>query len=121
MVGPGQVWPIRVAAAVGVFCFTFLIRGMRDALYGPSGRSWLRAVLVAGASGLLIPGVTFGVCLTLTGEPRSSLMDILQPDRIGIPLLPWAMLLAWVPVVAAAYWTEKELRYRREWDSLQIS
>ena len=119
-VGTGQAWPIILAGAAGVFCFTFLNHWMRDALYGPSGRSWLRAVLVGAASSLVIPGVTFGVCLTLTGEPWSSMMNLLLPDRIGIPLLPWTMLLTWVPVAATAYLTEKELRYRREWASLQI-
>jgi hypothetical protein len=119
-IGTGQAWPIIPAVAAGVFCFTFLNHWMRDALYGPSGRSWLRAVLVGGAASLLIPGVTFGVCLTLTGEPWSSMMEILLPDRLGIPLLPWAMLLTWVPVAVTAYVKEKELRYRREWDNLQI-
>jgi hypothetical protein len=110
----GHLWPIIPGIAVLFFCFTFLNHWMRDALYGPSGHSWLRAVLVGGASSLLIPGVTFGVCLTITGEPWSSMMDVL-------PLLPWGMLLTWVPVAVIAYLTEKELRYRREWDSLQIS
>lgn len=120
-VGTGQAWPIILAGAAGAFCFTCLNHWMRDALYGPSGRSWLRAVLVGGASSLLIPGATFGVCLTITGESWSSMMNIVQPDRIGISLLPWAMLLTWVPLAATAYLTEKELRYRREWDCLQIS
>jgi hypothetical protein len=110
----GQLWPIIPAAAVLFFCFTFLNHWMRDALYGTSGRSWLRAVLVGGASSLLIPGATFGVCLTITGEPWSSMRNIL-------PLLPWAISLTWVPVAVTAYANEKELRYRREWDSLQIS
>ena len=114
-------WPIIPAAAVLVFCFTFTTNWMRDALYGPAGRSWLRAVLVGGAASLLIPGVTVGVCLTLTGELWSSMKDFLQPDALGIPLLPWAVLLSWVPVTVTAYMTEKELRYRREWESLQIS
>jgi hypothetical protein len=107
-------WPTIPAAAILAFCFTLMSNWMRDALYGPAGRSWLRAIVVGGACSLLVPGMTFGVCLTFTGEAWSSLMSVL-------PLIPWAGLLVWVPVSVAAYMTDRGLRYRREWDSLQIS
>src|SRR5262249_37101154 len=35
------------AAAILVFGFTLMTNWMRDALYGPAGRSWLRVVLVS--------------------------------------------------------------------------
>ncbi len=100
--------------AILAFGFTFMNNWMRAALYGPSGRSWLRAVLVSGASSLLLPGVTFGVCLWFSGEVWLSMKSVL-------PMLPWAVLLMWVPVAVIAYMTEMKQRYRREWDSLQIS
>jgi hypothetical protein len=58
--------------------------------------------------------VIFGLCLTFTGEPWSSLMSALW-------LMPWAALLVWVPVTVFACISEKRLRYRREWESLQIN
>lgn len=106
-------WPIIPASAVLIFGFTLATNWLRDALYGPAGRSWPRAVAVAGASTLLIPGVTLGLCLIFTGELSSSLQSVL-------PLLPWALLLAWIPMAITARLTEKELLYRREWDTLQI-
>ena len=107
-------WPLIPAAAVLVFCFTFMSNWMRDALYGPAGRSWLRAVLVGGASAFPIPGVTFTVCWLHSGEVWVSLVSVQS-------LLPGAVLLTWVPVTITAYLADKELRYRREWESLQIS
>jgi hypothetical protein len=106
-------WPSIPAATLLVFCYTFLNSWMRDALYGPAGRSWLRAVLIGGASSLLIPGVTFVLCLILTGKAGLSMVTVL-------PLFPWAVSLVWIPVAVAAYISEKRLRYRREWDSLPI-
>jgi ATP-dependent Clp protease ATP-binding subunit ClpC len=105
-------WPIIPGAAVLVFCFTLACNALRAALYGPAGRSWPRAVVIAGVSTLFIPGVTFALCWIFTGEAESSLQSVL-------PLVPWALLLAWVPVAITAHLTEKELRYRREWDTLQ--
>lgn len=106
-------WPIIPAAAVLVFGFTLMSNWMRAALYGPAGRSWLRAALVAVASSALIPGATYVVCLSHSGDAWASMMNVL-------PLLPWGALLAWVPVAITAHMTDRELRWRREWDSLQI-
>ena len=116
-----EEWPIIPAMAGLGFGFTFMNRWMRNALYGPSGRSWLRAWLVGGLSALLIPAMTFALCLTYTGEPWSSMMTVLRPARLGIPLLVWGIMLTWVPVAVTAYLTERSLRDRREWDNLQIS
>jgi hypothetical protein len=115
-----EEWPIIPAAAGLAFGFSFMNSWMRNALYGPSGRSWLRAFLVSCASALLIPVMTFGLCMIYTGEPWSSMMTMLQPARLGMPLLVWGVLLTWVPVATTAYLTERSLRYRREWDNLQI-
>jgi len=107
-------WPIIVSAAVIVFSFTYMSRWMRDALYGSAGRSWSRAVLVAAESSLIIPGVTFVLCAAFSRELGSSLLS-------ASALLPGALLLTWVPVTVCAYKMERRLRYRRDWDSLQIA
>ena len=88
--------------------------------FGAEGRSWLRTVLIGVMSSLLVPAVTFGVCLAATGEPWSSLSDLVRPDELGIPLLLWAMLLTWMPVASFAYATELHQHYQREWASLPI-
>jgi hypothetical protein len=106
-------WPIIPAGAFLATGFTLASNGMREAAFAPSGRSWFRGILIAAASSLLIPGVTFGVLLVHTGDATASMMTVL-------PLMPWAILLSWVPVTATAYMTERELRYRREWETLPI-
>jgi ATP-dependent Clp protease ATP-binding subunit ClpC len=106
-------WPVLLAIPVGVFGFIFLADGMRQALDGPTGRSWPRAILVALASWLLVPGVTFGVLLTYSGDVRSSLMDVL-------PLVPGAVLTP-VFFVAPVHGFAAEIRSHREWASLQIN
>ena len=106
-------WPIIPAAAILAFCFTLLANWMRAALYGPAGRSWVRAVLIGGAAALIIPAATFGLCAAHSGEVGASLLNV-------APLMPLAVLLTWIPVVVTAYASEKGIRYRREWDSLQI-
>ena len=114
-------WPLIPAIAGLAFGFTFMNSWMRHALYGPAGCSWLRAVLVGWISALLIPAMTFALCFNYTGEPWLSMMNILGPARLGVPLLVWSILLTWAPVAAAAYVTERAVRYRQEWDNLQIS
>jgi len=78
-------WPVVFAIPVFVFCLTLLADWMRQALDGPAGRSWFRATLVAFGFWFLVPGETFAVLLTYSGDARSSLMHML-------PLLPWAVL-----------------------------
>jgi hypothetical protein len=106
-------WPVIPAAAILVFCFTLVSNGMRDALFGAAGRSWLRVMSIAVVAALLVPAVTFGICLFHSWEAWESMLEIL-------PLLLWSLVLAWVPVVVTAFLTDKELRYRREWDTLQL-
>jgi len=78
-------WPLVFAIPVFVFCLTLLADWMRQALNGPAGRSWFRATLVALGFWFLVPGETFAVLLTYSGDARASLMDML-------PLLPVAVL-----------------------------
>jgi hypothetical protein len=105
-------WPIALAWPVVAFVSVFLVRGMRDALFGPAGRSWGKAVLVGVASGLLIPAVTFVVCLTFSGDWRSSLTDALALLRVALAA-PVALVITACAVRAAN-------RKPKEWASLVI-
>jgi hypothetical protein len=105
-------WPIALAWPVVAFVSVFLVRGMRDALFGPTGRSWGKAVLVGVASGLLIPAVTFVACLTFSGDWRSSLAD-------GLALLRVALAAPAALVIGVCAFTVIS-RKQQEWASLVI-
>jgi len=106
-------WPIPVAFAVLAFVSVLLANALRDALFGPAGRSWRKAALVSIASWFLIPGVTFALCLTFSGDVRSSLMDalLLFPAALITPL---AMI---IPVGVFAVGA----RSQQEWANLPIN
>lgn len=106
-------WPVVAGWAVLAFVGVFLVHGMRDALFGPKGRSWRKAGLVGVASSFVLPGVTFAECLTLSGAWRSSLMDALQ-------LLPMALLLTPAALIIPACAFSVEARTEQEWARLQI-
>jgi hypothetical protein len=104
-------WPVAVAWPVLAFVSVFLVVQMRDALLGPGGRSWRKAALVGVASWFLIPAVTFAICLTYSGDWRSSLMDVL-------PLLPVALLTPAALIIPACAFAV--YRKQQEWASLLI-
>jgi hypothetical protein len=106
-------WPFVVAWPVLAFVSVFLVVEMRDALSGPGGRSWRKAALVGVASWFLIPGVTFALCLTYSGDWRSSLMDMLS-------LLPVALLLTPAALIIPACAFGVEACTQQEWASLLI-
>jgi hypothetical protein len=85
---------------------------MRQALFGPAGRSWLRAGLVAAASWVIIPVTTFGICLALLADVQTSLWNVL-------PMLPHGLLVPVVMVVV--YLVESECRDGQEWARLDIA
>jgi ATP-dependent Clp protease ATP-binding subunit ClpC len=108
-------WSLIMAFAITVFYFAIHSDLMRQALGldGATGRLWRRATVVAAASSFLISGVTIGLVLTLSGDVRSSLTDVL-------PLLP-ATVLTPVAFVVPVNCFAVELRSHREWMSLQIN
>jgi hypothetical protein len=108
-------WPLIIAFESTVFYFVLSSDRMRQALDvdGAKGRTWRRAFVVAAASCFLIPGVTFGLSLTFSGDVRSSLTDVL-------PLLPAVVLTAVFFVVPVCCFAT-EFRSHREWMSLQIN
>jgi hypothetical protein len=105
-------WPIALSWPLVAFVSVFLVRGMRDALFGAGGRSWSKAVVVGIASCLLIPAFTFVVCLTMSGEWGSSLADVLT-------LLPVGLLTPVALVIPACAFAAKD-RKQQEWASLVI-
>jgi hypothetical protein len=92
---------------------TLLVHGMRQALFGPTGRSWLRVGLVAVAAWLIIPVTAFAFGLTELADIQKTLGEI-------VPLLPHGVL-APVALVAVVYVSRgSECRHDREWASLPI-
>ena len=95
------------------FCGTLLSHGMRQALFGPAGRSWLRAGLVAVAAWLLVPVSSFALCLALTADIQKSLWEV-------VPLLPYGVV-APVALVAVTCLVKSQFRDDREWARLDIT
>jgi hypothetical protein len=95
------------------FCVTLLTLAMRQALFGPGGRSWLRVALVAVAAWLMIPVAALAIGLTEMADIQKSLWEL-------VPLLPQGVL-APVVLVAMVYvcWGSK-CRHDREWAHLDI-
>ena len=119
--GQGSEWltVVRVPSLLGplwaaffLFCGILLAHAMRQALLGPAGRSWLRAGLVAVAAWILVPVMSFAVCLAVMGDIQRSLWEV-------VPLLPHGVLLP-VVLVAVAYLVDSECRHDREWARLDI-
>jgi hypothetical protein len=92
-------WPFAAAFPVVAFVGAFLVAQMRDALAGPAGGSWGKAALVGALASLLIPGVTFALCLTYSGDWRASLIDMLPVLPGALVLTPAALIL---PALALA-------------------
>lgn len=111
---PSLLAPLEVGSLV--FCCAWLMHGMRQALFAPAGRSWLRALLVAAASWIIIPVTEFVICLSLlplgAGVP-TSLWDVC------LPVLPYGVLVP-VVMVAVVFVIESECRHVQEWASLRI-
>jgi hypothetical protein len=105
-------WPIAVSVPVLAFVSVLLVGRMRDALFGTKGRSWPRVALVSVASWLLLPVVSFASCLTMSGDVRSSLLDVL-------PLIPVALLAPAALIITACAFAGAG-RTEQEWASLQI-
>jgi hypothetical protein len=94
------------------FCGTLLMRGMRQALFGPAGRSWLRVGLIAVAAWIMIPATTFGNCMALFSDVQTSLRGFLALLPFGV-LVPLTMFIL-------AYGVDAECRRDQEWVRLGI-
>jgi hypothetical protein len=94
------------------FCGTLLTYGMGLALFGPAGRSWLRAGLVAVAAWLIVPVASFAMCLAVMADIEESLWEV-------VPLLPYGVL-APVALVTVTCLVHSEFRHDRDWARLEI-
>jgi hypothetical protein len=92
-----------------VVSFTYLADWLRQALYGAERRSGFKAMVVAAASGLLLPALGLGLWLDVTGL---SVNDFCVVVALGL-LVPGALLHV-AKVIAA------RLRHHQEWSSLAI-
>jgi hypothetical protein len=107
---PSLLAPLWMAFLV--FCGSLFTHGMRQALLGPAGRSWLRASLVAAAAWIIIPVTTFAICVAVLADVQTSLWDVL-------PLLPHGVLVP-VALVVVAYLVDSECRHEQEWARLPV-
>jgi hypothetical protein len=107
------LWGPPLCVAFLSFCGTLLIQGMRQALFGPAGHSWLRAGLVAAAAWIVIPVTTFALGLAVTVDIQRILWEFV------VPLLPMDVL-APVALVALVYVFDSEWHHEREWARLDI-
>lgn len=98
-----------------VFCGALPMHGMRQALFGPAGRSWLRVGLGTAASWIVIPAIEFGICLSVLAH----LADVQQSLRDVLSVLPYGVLVP-VSMVAVVYVVDSEGRHVLEWASLQF-
>jgi len=97
-------WPAIFYFPTLMFCFLFLVEWMRRGLTA-TGRLWRRCAIAAAASWFLIPCATFGLLLTLSGDVRSSLTDVLS-------LLPMSALAPLI-FLLLGYGFTVEFRRRR--------
>ena len=111
---PALPFLIPLCTAFLSFCGALLIQGMRQALFGPAGRSWLRAGLVGAAAWIVLPLTTLAISLALTVDIQRSLWEVV------VPLLPYGVL-APVSLVALVYVFDSEWRHDREWARLDIN
>jgi ATP-dependent Clp protease ATP-binding subunit ClpC len=107
------LWPPLFTAFLA-FCGTLLIQGMRQALFGPAGRSWLRAGLVAAAAWIVIPVTAFAISLAVTADIQRILWEFV------VPFLP-INAVAPVALVASVLVFDSEWRHDREWARLDIA
>jgi hypothetical protein len=101
-----------VYMAVLTFFGTLLALGMRQAMFGPGGRSWPRILILGVASWLLVPGVTLAWCCGFTGDIAASLAEIVLLFLTG--------LLAPITLIMVLWLADAEIRYLEEWASLKI-
>lgn len=105
-------WPIVPVLAALTFASVVLGGKMYDALFGPTGRSWPKAVLTGFASCLLMPAAVFTLCMIFTGDWRTNLTNL-------VPMLPLALLTPAAMAIPAPLFAA-EARVQREWANLSI-
>jgi hypothetical protein len=105
---------LPLCVAFLAFCATLLIQGMRQALFGPAGRSWLRAGLVAAASSMVIPATTFALSLAVTVDIQWVFSELIAPLLLSAVIAPLAL-------VALVFVFHSQWRDDRDWTRLGIN
>jgi hypothetical protein len=107
---PSILAPVWTATLI--FVATFLEHGMRQALFGPGGRSWPRAIGIGVLAWLVVPGLVLAWSIAVSGAFLASLLDTLPLFLTGA-LAPIAL----VGIVTALI---SEIRYIDEWATLPV-
>ena len=107
---PSILVPVWMATLI--FVATFLEHGMRQALFGPGGRSWSRAIVIGVLTWLLVPGLVLVWLIALGGAFLASLLDTLPLFLTGA-LAPVALVILVTALIS-------EIRYVDEWANLPI-
>jgi hypothetical protein len=112
--GDGYEWFAPSWIAFLAFCCTLLAGGMRQALFGPAGRSWLRAGLFAASAWIVFAAAVLAVFLAVMSETHLSLWEIVPALRFGLlaPLAPVALVYL--------FSAGSEPGHDREWAHLDI-
>ncbi len=105
-------WPIMVAWPVATLVTLYLVNGLRNALFGPKGRSWRKVAAISIASWFLVPGFTFALCLVFSGNLRASLLNV-------VPLWPLALLTP-TALISPACIVAVDARVVQEWANLPV-
>jgi hypothetical protein len=107
---PSILAPVWMATLI--FVATFLEHGMRQALFGPGGRRWPRAIVIGFLTWLLVPGLVLAWSIALSGQFLASLLDTLPLFLTGA-LAPIALVITVTALIS-------EIRYINEWANLPL-
>jgi hypothetical protein len=108
----GIMGAVNAIYFASVFCCTLLVCEMRQALFGPNGPSWTKAILIAALSTLMVPSSVFMCGLIDSGDVWSSGRDtfLFFPLFVIVPFL-------------VAVLTFIDIRWRRfdqDWANIKI-
>jgi hypothetical protein len=107
---PSILAPVWMATLI--FVATFLEHGMRQALFGPGGRSWPRAIVIGLLTWLLVPGLVLAWSIAVSRVFLASLLDTLPLFLTGA-LAPIALVFTVTALIS-------EIRYINDWATLPI-
>jgi hypothetical protein len=107
---PSILAPVWMATLI--FIATLLEHSMRQALFGTSGRSWPRAIVIGLLTWLLLPGFVLAWSIALSGAFLASFLDTL-PLFLTSSLAPIVLVFLVTVLIA-------EIRYLNEWANLPI-
>jgi ATP-dependent Clp protease ATP-binding subunit ClpC len=108
---PSLLAPVWMATLI--FVATFLENGMRQALFGPGGRSWPRAIAIGLLTWLFVPSLVLAWSIAISGVFVASVLDTLPLFLTGA-LAPVALVIIVTALIS-------EIRYVNEWANLPVN